>query len=215
MLVQKELEELQSMKQAILCQQEEERQAHLMMQKETYAQQQQQLEQIQRLQEQLRAQLEEQSAGRCTRWMCLLGQGQQEAIILGPGGTELAHQIMEAGVRQAAGTVSWIRPTPPGGRSGARRRRAWTVVCRRMTRTRKSGSQLGPGGAGLARQRGGGRTDLRYVLSRLTLRSPYRQTRRECTDRRKDGALRFGKSTQRGQRRPTPLDMEHTDHLQS
>ncbi|TNN56366.1 Protein piccolo [Liparis tanakae] len=60
LLVQKELEELQSMKQHILNQQEDERQAHLMMQKETYAQQQQQLEQIQRLQEQLRMQLEEQ-----------------------------------------------------------------------------------------------------------------------------------------------------------
>ncbi|XP_053097735.1 protein piccolo isoform X4 [Pangasianodon hypophthalmus] len=60
LLVQKELEELQAMKQQILCQQEEERQAHLMMQKETYAQQQEQLEQIQRLQEQLRKQLEEQ-----------------------------------------------------------------------------------------------------------------------------------------------------------
>ncbi|XP_048012956.1 protein piccolo isoform X7 [Megalobrama amblycephala] len=60
LLVQKELEELQAMKQQILCQQEEERQAHLLMQKETYAQQQEQLEQIQRLQEQLRQQLEEQ-----------------------------------------------------------------------------------------------------------------------------------------------------------
>lgn len=60
LLVQKELEELQAMKQQILCQQEEERQAHLIMQKETYAQQQEQLEQIQRLQEQLRQQLEEQ-----------------------------------------------------------------------------------------------------------------------------------------------------------
>ncbi|XP_067284157.1 protein piccolo isoform X5 [Pseudorasbora parva] len=60
LLVQKELEELQAMKQHILCQQEEERQAHLLMQKETYAQQQEQLEQIQRLQEQLRQQLEEQ-----------------------------------------------------------------------------------------------------------------------------------------------------------
>ncbi|XP_042604524.1 protein piccolo isoform X3 [Cyprinus carpio] len=58
--VQKELEELQAMKQQILCQQEDERQAHLLMQKETYAQQQEQLEQIQRLQEQLRQQLEEQ-----------------------------------------------------------------------------------------------------------------------------------------------------------
>ncbi|XP_057179570.1 protein piccolo isoform X3 [Triplophysa rosa] len=60
LLVQKELEELQAMKQQILCQQEDERQVHLLMQKETYAQQQEQLEQIQRLQEQLRQQLEEQ-----------------------------------------------------------------------------------------------------------------------------------------------------------
>ncbi|XP_051545001.1 protein piccolo-like [Myxocyprinus asiaticus] len=60
LLMQKELEELQAMKQQILCQQDEERQAHLLMQKETYAQQQEQLEQIQRLQEQLRLQLEEQ-----------------------------------------------------------------------------------------------------------------------------------------------------------
>ncbi|KAA0720887.1 Protein piccolo [Triplophysa tibetana] len=60
LLVQKELEELQAMKQHILCQQEDERQVHLLMQKETYAQQQEQLEQIQRLQEQLRQQLEEQ-----------------------------------------------------------------------------------------------------------------------------------------------------------
>ncbi|KAG9331824.1 hypothetical protein JZ751_016931, partial [Albula glossodonta] len=59
-LVQKELEELQSMKQQLLLQQEEERQAHLLMQQETYAQQQLQLEQIQHLQLQLQQQLEEQ-----------------------------------------------------------------------------------------------------------------------------------------------------------
>lgn len=97
MLVQKELEELQAMKQHILCQQEEERQAHLMMQKETYAQQQQQLEQIQRLQEQLRQQLEEQKL----RQMYPGGEppehGQQEALILGPDGTELARKIMDSG----------------------------------------------------------------------------------------------------------------------
>lgn len=97
MLVQKELEELQSMKQAILCQQEDERQAHLMMQKETYAQQQQQLEQIQRLQEQLRAQLEEQKFRKMYPGEVLLGQGQQEAVVLGPDGTELARKIMDSG----------------------------------------------------------------------------------------------------------------------
>uniref|UniRef100_A0A674AX14 Protein piccolo n=1 Tax=Salmo trutta TaxID=8032 RepID=A0A674AX14_SALTR len=97
MLVQKELEELQSMKQAILCQQEDERQAHLMMQKETYAQQQQQLEQIQRLQEQLRAQLEEQKFRKMYPVEVLLGHGQQEAVVLGPDGTELARKIMDSG----------------------------------------------------------------------------------------------------------------------
>ncbi|KAJ8269009.1 hypothetical protein COCON_G00116160 [Conger conger] len=60
LIVQKELEELQTMKQQLLFQQEEERQAHLMMQQETYAQQQLQLEQIQQLQQQLQQQLEEQ-----------------------------------------------------------------------------------------------------------------------------------------------------------
>ncbi|XP_069375666.1 protein piccolo isoform X9 [Paralichthys olivaceus] len=96
LLVQKELEELQAMKQHILAQQEEERQAHLMMQKETYAQQQQQLEQIQRLQEQLRLQLEEQKF----RQMYPggeIGQGVQEAVVLGPDGTVLARKITDSG----------------------------------------------------------------------------------------------------------------------
>ncbi|XP_034433912.1 protein piccolo isoform X7 [Hippoglossus hippoglossus] len=96
LLVQKELEELQAMKQHILTQQEEERQAHLMMQKETYAQQQQQLEQIQRLQEQLRVQLEEQKF----RQMYPggeIGHGVQEAVVLGPDGTVLARKITDSG----------------------------------------------------------------------------------------------------------------------
>uniref|UniRef100_A0A8D2ZI67 Protein piccolo n=1 Tax=Scophthalmus maximus TaxID=52904 RepID=A0A8D2ZI67_SCOMX len=96
LLVQKELEELQVMKQQILSQQEDERQAHLMMQKETYAQQQQQLEQIQRLQEQLRLQLEEQKF----RQMYPggdIGHGVQEAVVLGPDGTVLARKITDSG----------------------------------------------------------------------------------------------------------------------
>ena len=96
LLVQKELEELQAMKQHILTQQEDERQAHLMMQKETYAQQQQQLEQIQRLQEQLRVQLEEQKF----RQMYPggeIGHGVQEAVVLGPDGTVLARKITDSG----------------------------------------------------------------------------------------------------------------------
>ncbi|XP_043944291.1 protein piccolo isoform X2 [Protopterus annectens] len=60
LIVQKRLEELQSMKQQILMQQEEERQAQYMMQQETFAQQQIHLEQIQQLQQQLQQQLEEQ-----------------------------------------------------------------------------------------------------------------------------------------------------------
>uniref|UniRef100_A0A673GY27 Piccolo presynaptic cytomatrix protein b n=1 Tax=Sinocyclocheilus rhinocerous TaxID=307959 RepID=A0A673GY27_9TELE len=59
-IVQKELEELQNMKQQLLMQQEEERKAHLILQQETFAQQQLQLEQIHRLQKQLQQQLQEQ-----------------------------------------------------------------------------------------------------------------------------------------------------------
>ncbi|MCI4379053.1 hypothetical protein PGIGA_G00223460 [Pangasianodon gigas] len=60
LIVQKELEELQSIKQQLLMQQEEERKAHLILQQETFAQQQLQLEQIQLLQQQLQRQLQEQ-----------------------------------------------------------------------------------------------------------------------------------------------------------
>lgn len=59
-IVQRELEELQNMKQQLLMQKEEERKAHLILQQETFAQQQLQLEQIHRLQQQLQQQLEEQ-----------------------------------------------------------------------------------------------------------------------------------------------------------
>ncbi|XP_071659598.1 protein piccolo isoform X12 [Patagioenas fasciata] len=59
-MVQKKLEELQSMKHHLLFQQEEERQAQFMMRQETLAQQQLQLEQFQQLQQQLHQQLEEQ-----------------------------------------------------------------------------------------------------------------------------------------------------------
>uniref|UniRef100_A0A1A8EJJ5 Protein piccolo n=3 Tax=Nothobranchius TaxID=28779 RepID=A0A1A8EJJ5_9TELE len=97
LLVQKELEELQSMKQQILTQQEEERQAHLMMQKETYAQQQQQLEQIQKLQEQLRLQLEEQKFRQMYPDRDMLGHGVQEAVVLGPDGTVLSRKITDSG----------------------------------------------------------------------------------------------------------------------
>ncbi|XP_053169842.1 protein piccolo [Scomber japonicus] len=97
LLVQKELEELQAMKQHILTQQEEERQAHLMMQKETYAQQQQQLEQIQRLQEQLRLQLEEQKLRQMYPGGDMPGHGLQEAVVLGPDGTVLSRKITDSG----------------------------------------------------------------------------------------------------------------------
>ncbi|KAM9705265.1 protein piccolo isoform 8-T8 [Menidia menidia] len=97
LLVQKELEELQVMKQQILTQQEEERQAHLMMQKETYAQQQQQLEQIQKLQEQLRIQLEEQKLRQMYPGGDMLGRGLQEAVVLGPDGTVLSRKITDSG----------------------------------------------------------------------------------------------------------------------
>ncbi|XP_031657283.1 protein piccolo isoform X2 [Oncorhynchus kisutch] len=59
-MVQRELEELQALKQQLLMQQEEEHQAQLVAQQETYNQQRQQLEQIQQLQVQLQHQLDEQ-----------------------------------------------------------------------------------------------------------------------------------------------------------
>ncbi|XP_055796058.1 protein piccolo-like isoform X3 [Salvelinus fontinalis] len=58
-MVQRELEELQALKQKLLVQQEEEHHAHLVAQQETYNQQREQLEQIQQLQVQLQHQLEE------------------------------------------------------------------------------------------------------------------------------------------------------------
>uniref|UniRef100_A0A8C5WBI3 Protein piccolo n=1 Tax=Leptobrachium leishanense TaxID=445787 RepID=A0A8C5WBI3_9ANUR len=61
LMVQKKLEELQSMKQHLLLQQEEERQAQYMMRQETLVQQQLHIEQIQQLQHQLHQQLEEQN----------------------------------------------------------------------------------------------------------------------------------------------------------
>ncbi|XP_052438007.1 protein piccolo isoform X1 [Carassius gibelio] len=64
-IVQKELEELQNMKQQLLMQKEEERKAHLILQQETFAQQQLQLEQIHRLQQQLQQQLQEQKIFPC------------------------------------------------------------------------------------------------------------------------------------------------------
>ncbi|KAL0968324.1 hypothetical protein UPYG_G00265360 [Umbra pygmaea] len=58
-MVQRELEELQALKQQLLMQQEEEHRAHLVAQQETYNQQREQLEQIQKLQVQLQHQLQE------------------------------------------------------------------------------------------------------------------------------------------------------------
>lgn len=58
-MVQRELEELQALKQHLLLQQEEEHHAHMVAQQETYAQQKEQLQQIQQLQLQLQRQLDE------------------------------------------------------------------------------------------------------------------------------------------------------------
>ncbi|PIO36941.1 hypothetical protein AB205_0104070 [Aquarana catesbeiana] len=60
MLVQRELQELQSIKHQVLQQQQEERQAQFALQREQLAQQRLQLEQIQQLQQHLQQQLEEQ-----------------------------------------------------------------------------------------------------------------------------------------------------------
>lgn len=58
-MLQRELEELQALKQQLLLQQEEEHHAHMIAQQETYAQQKEQLQQIQQLQIQLQRQLDE------------------------------------------------------------------------------------------------------------------------------------------------------------
>uniref|UniRef100_H3DPE6 Protein piccolo n=1 Tax=Tetraodon nigroviridis TaxID=99883 RepID=H3DPE6_TETNG len=58
-MVQREIEELQALKHQLLFQQEEEHHAHMVAQQETYAQQKEQLHQIQQLQLQLQRQLDE------------------------------------------------------------------------------------------------------------------------------------------------------------
>ncbi|KAL7827609.1 hypothetical protein SRHO_G00333270 [Serrasalmus rhombeus] len=60
MLVQREIQELQNIKQQVLQQQQAERESQLVMQREQLAQQKQQLDQIQSLQQQLQQHLEEQ-----------------------------------------------------------------------------------------------------------------------------------------------------------
>ncbi|XP_026780887.3 protein bassoon isoform X1 [Pangasianodon hypophthalmus] len=60
MLVQREIQELQTIKQQVLQQQQAERESQLVMQREQLAQQKQQLDQIQSLQQQLQQHLEEQ-----------------------------------------------------------------------------------------------------------------------------------------------------------
>ncbi|XP_059378863.1 protein bassoon-like [Carassius carassius] len=60
MLVQREIQELQNIKQHVLQQQQTERESQLVLQREQLAQQKQQLDQIQSLQQQLQQQLEEQ-----------------------------------------------------------------------------------------------------------------------------------------------------------
>ncbi|XP_048067066.1 protein bassoon isoform X2 [Megalobrama amblycephala] len=60
MLVQREIQELQNIKQQVLQQQQAERESQLVLQREQLAQQKQQLDQIQSLQQQLQQQLEEQ-----------------------------------------------------------------------------------------------------------------------------------------------------------
>lgn len=67
LMVQRELEELQALKQQLLLQQEEEHHAHMVAQQETYAQQKEQLQQIQQLQLQLQRQLDEHYGSTGTR----------------------------------------------------------------------------------------------------------------------------------------------------
>lgn len=74
MLVQREIQELQTIKQQVLQQQQAERESQLVMQREQLAQQKQQLDQIQSLQQQLQQHLEEQkrqkSSATSTQLIC-------------------------------------------------------------------------------------------------------------------------------------------------
>ncbi|XP_034145869.1 protein piccolo isoform X2 [Esox lucius] len=216
MLVQKELEELQSMKQAILCQQEEERQAHLMMQKETYAQQQQQLEQIQRLQEQLRAQLEEQKFRKMYPGDVLLGHGQQEAVILGPDGTELARKIMESGC-QTDDEDNVVDKAYAAGRKKRSSTKKSVDSCVQTddedqeewepTRARRSRPRTSRG------DRGGPTSDMSIQAhSEISIQTDSAGNIR--MDARME--LSDSESPHRGdKRRPTPLEIEKSDHLRA
>ncbi|KAL0963012.1 hypothetical protein UPYG_G00348370 [Umbra pygmaea] len=216
MLVQKELEELQSMKQAILCQQEEERQAHLMMQKETYAQQQQQLEQIQRLQEQLRAQLEEQRFRKMYPGEEVLGHGQQEAVILGPDGTELARKIMDSGC-QTDDEDSVVDKAYTAGRKKRSVTKKSVDSCVQTddedqeewepTRARRGRPRTSRG------DRGGQTSDISIQAhSEISIQTDSAGNIR--MDARVE--LSDSESPHRGEkRRPTPLDIEQTDHLRA
>lgn len=216
MLVQKELEELQSMKQAILCQQEDERQAHLMMQKETYAQQQQQLEQIQRLQEQLRAQLEEQKFRKMYPGEVLLGQGQQEAVVLGPDGTELARKIMDSGC-QTDDEDSVVDKAYTAGRKKRSTAKKSVDSCVQTddedqeewepARARRSRPRTSRG------DRGGQTSDMS-----IQARSEISIQTDSAGNVRMDARMEFSDSESphwEDKRRPTPLEIEQSSHLRA
>lgn len=73
-LVQREIQELQSIKQQVLQQQQAERESQLVMQREQLAQQKQQLDQIQSLQQQLQQHLEEQKRQKTTSTQLICDQ---------------------------------------------------------------------------------------------------------------------------------------------
>ncbi|TRY94376.1 hypothetical protein DNTS_018400, partial [Danionella cerebrum] len=206
LLVQKELEELQAMKQQILCQQEEERQAHLIMQKETYAQQQEQLEQIQRLQEQLRQQLEEQKFRQMYP-----GEVLPEALVLtGEKKMDSGCQTDEEDNTEKAYTAGRKKKTTKKSvdscvQTDDEDQDEWEVPTRGK-RSRPRGGKNGTGERGVSVQ----------ALTEISVQTDSSGTLKGHSVQ-VDARLDYPESdrTSSPKRRPTPLDIDQSPHLKA
>lgn len=206
LLVQKELEELQSMKQQILCQQEDERQVHLLMQKETYAQQQEQLEQIQRLQEQLRQQLEEQKFRQMYP-----GEILPEALVVGERKMDSGCQTDEEDETEKAYTAGRKKKSAKKSvdscvQTDDEDQDEWEVPARGR-RSRARGSKNGMG------ERGGVSVQ---ALTEISVQTDSLGTLRGHSVQ-VDARVDYPDSdrTSSPKRRPTPLDIGQSPHLKA
>ncbi|XP_056603794.1 protein piccolo [Triplophysa dalaica] len=206
LLVQKELEELQAMKQQILCQQEDERQVHLLMQKETYAQQQEQLEQIQRLQEQLRQQLEEQKFRQMYP-----GEILPEALVVGERKMDSGCQTDEEDETEKAYTAGRKKKSAKKSvdscvQTDDEDQDEWEVPARGR-RSRARGSKNGMG------ERGGVSVQ---ALTEISVQTDSLGTLRGHSVQ-VDARVDYPDSdrTSSPKRRPTPLDIGQSPHLKA